>query len=298
MELRHLRYFIAVAEERNFSRAAQKLNIAQPPLSQQIKALEDELKVQLIDRTKRPLQLTLAGQTFLESVRTLIVQLEQAKKLTQRVHRGEWGRLSIGFTSSVANSVLPDIQRAFTQRFEQVKLVWREMTTDLQIQGLRDRMIDVAFFHPSSGSINDNNLNVLTLFEEPLIIILPENHPLNSLPEIPLQALAQEEFVLPSSQLVSGLSEQIYLLCHQAGFVPKVTQEATLMLTILGLVAGEVGVALLPENARNLQRKGVIYKTIQGQTATVEMSVVWRSDDSSPILNNFLEVTKALSFSG
>lgn len=295
MELRHLRYFIAVAEELNFSRAAERLHIAQPPLSQQIQALEKELGVQLFDRNRRPLQLTLAGQTFLESARLAVTQLEQAVRSTQRVYRGELGCLTVGFTSSIANSVLSDILRAFRERNPDVKLVWRELATYPQIQGLRDRYIDVGFFHLSNGCINDDDLSFMTILSEPLIVVLPETHPLAAKSQVPLQALAQEDFVLPTRQLVFGLSEQIYSLCHQAGFVPKVTQEATFMLSILGLVAGGIGVALLPANAQNLQRKGVVYKPIKGQTPTVQMAVVWRRDDSSVILRKFLEVTKEIT---
>lgn len=295
MELRHLRYFIAVAEELNFSRAAERLHIAQPPLSQQIQALEKELGVQLFDRNRRPLQLTLAGQTFLESARLAVTQLEQAVRSTQRVYRGELGCLTVGFTSSIANSVLSDILRAFRERNPDVKLVWRELATYPQIQGLRDRYIDVGFFHLSNGCINDDDLSFMTILSEPLIVVLPETHPLAAKSQVPLQALAQEDFVLPTRQLVFGLSEQIYSLCHQAGFVPKVTQEATFMLSILGLVAGGIGVALLPANAQNLQRKGVVYKPIKGQTPTVQMAVVWRRDDSSVILGKFLEVTKEIT---
>lgn len=292
MELRHLRYFIAVAEELNFSRAASRLHIAQPPLSQQIRALEDELGVQLFDRRRRPLQLTLAGQTFLESARLAVTQLEQAVRSTQRVYVGELGRLTVGFTSSVANSVLSDILRAFRERNPDVELVWRELATYPQIQGLRDRQIDVGLFHLPNEALVYDDLSFMTILSEALIVVLPETHPLAAESEVPLQALAQEDFVLPIRQLVFGLSEQIYSLCHQAGFVPKVTQEATFMLTILGLVAGGIGVALLPANAQNLQRKGVVYKPLKGQTATVQMAVVWRRNDSSAILRKFLEVTE------
>ena len=292
MELRHLHYFIAIAEARNFSRAAEQLHMAQPPLSQQIRDLETELGVQLFDRSKRPLEITLAGQTFLAEARLAVAQVEQAKQLTQRVQRGEVGCLTVGFTSSIANSVLPDILREFRHQFPKVELVWRELATHSQIQGLRDRQIDIAFCHLPSEALKYKDMDFMTILEEPLIIALPETHPLSIESEISLAVLAQEAFVLPTREFVSGLSEQIYYLCHQAGFVPKGTQEATFMLTILGLVAGGVGVALLPANAQNLQRKGVIYRKIQGQTATVQITAAWRRQDHSIALKNFREVTK------
>lgn len=293
MELRHLRYFIAVAEELNFSRAAIRLHMAQPPLSKQIQDLEEELGVQMfVDRRRRPLELTPAGQTFLEEARLALAQAEQAVKLAQRVHQGKLGRLTVGFTSSIANSVLPDILRLQREHLREVQLVWRELATYLQIQALRSSSLDVGFFHLPSEIVEYDDLSFTTILVEPLIIVLPETHPLAPLSKIPLQALAEEEFILPIRQFVPSLADKIYHLCSQAGFIPKVTQEAMLMTTILGLVAGGVGVALLPANAQNLQRKGVAYRCIEGETETVELAVVWRRNNSSNILHRFLELIK------
>lgn len=294
MELRHLRYFIAVAEELNFSRAAERLHIAQPPLSKQIHDLEDELGVQLFDRSKRPLQITVAGQVFLEEAYLAIAQVENAVKMAQRASGGEIGRLVIGFTSSMANSFLPDILRDYRQRFPEVELVWRELATSLQLQALRDRQLDVGFFHLTSWMLEEADLDSMTIWHESLIVALPETHPLANQPQISLKVLAQESFILPSRQLAPGLSEQIENLCQQCGFSPAVIQEGTMMLTILGLVAGGVGVALLPANAQNLQRKGVVYKNIVESTPTVPMAAVWRRGDVSATLHELLKVTKAI----
>lgn len=295
MELRHLRYFIAVAEELNFSRAAERLHIAQPPLSQQIRALEEELGVQLFDRTKRPLQLTVAGQVFLEEAQSAIAQVDNAVKMAQRASRGEIGRLVIGFTSSMANSFLPDILRGYRERFPKVELVCREGATSLQLQALRARQLDVGFFHLTSSMLQETDLCSMTIWHDSLIVALPEAHPLAHQPQISLNALSQESFILPSRQFAPGLSEQIDYLCQQSGFSPVVIQEGTLMLTILSLVAGSVGVALLPANAQNLQRKGVVYKTLVQPTPTVPMAAVWRRDEASVTLREFLDVTKAIA---
>jgi len=147
MELRHWRYFIAVAEELNFSGAASRLQMAQPPRSQQIRALEDEIEVQLFDRTKRPLQLTWAGQVFLEETRLALAQVDNAVKTAKCASRGEIGRLIVGFNSSMANCLLPDILGVYRDRFPKVELIWRELATSLQLQALRDRHLDVGFFH-------------------------------------------------------------------------------------------------------------------------------------------------------
>ncbi|MBD2212970.1 LysR family transcriptional regulator [Calothrix sp. FACHB-156] len=294
MELRHLRYFIAVAEERNFSYAAQRLHIAQPPLSQQISALEAEIGVKLFDRKKRPLQLTSAGQVFLAEARLVLTQIEHAIVQTQRASRGEIGELIVGTNSSIANSLLPDMLRIFRDRFPDVKLVLRELTAAQQIQELHNRRLDIAFDRLLNSYQQNTGLCYLPIGRESLVIALPKTHPLASQSKIPLQDLANEPFVLPSTELVPSYTEIIHL-CQQAGFFPNVVQEATWMITVLSLVAGGVGVALLPSNVQNLQRKGVVYKPIQGANLTREIVVLWREEDTSPVLHEFLKVIQELT---
>jgi DNA-binding transcriptional LysR family regulator len=295
MELRHLRYFIAVAEELNFTRAAERLHIAQPPLSQQIQALETELGVQLFERKKRPLQLTPAGEVLLTEARLVFATVERAIIFTKRASRGEIGRLVVGANSSIANSVLPDILRVFRSRFGDVELVLRELTSKQQIQELLSRGIDVGFDRLPNENQNDTALSFLPILQEPLVIALPEQHPLAAQSQIPLKALADEPFVLPPPDLVPSYS-QIINLCQQVGFTPKVVQQATWMITVLSLVAGSVGVALLPANAQNLVRKGVVYREIQGENLTRQLAVIWRRDDSSVILREFIAVTKDIAY--
>lgn len=306
MELRHLRYFMVVAEELNFTRAAERLHIAQPPLSQQIQALEAELKVQLFERKKRPLQLTAAGQVLLTEARLVFATVERAIISTKRASRGEIGRLVVGANSSIANSVLPDILRVFRSRFGDVELVLRELTSFQQIQELRSapggsaslsRVIDVGFDRLPNENENESDLSFLPILQESLVIALPEQHPLADQLQIPLKALADEPFVLPPPDLVPSYS-QIINLCQQVGFTPKVVQQATWMITVLSLVAGGVGVALLPANAQNLVRKGVVYREIQGENLTRQLAVIWRRDDSSIILREFIAVTKDIAHQG
>lgn len=290
IEIRHLRYFIAVAEELNFSRAAERLNIAQPPLSQQIQALEAELRLQLFERNKRPLRLTAAGKVFLEQARLVLVTLEQAVISARQASLGETGRLVVAVNSSIANSVLPNILRVFRDRYPRVQLVLREIMSSQQAQQLRDRQIDLGFDCLLKG--NDAGLSFIPILQESIVIALPENHPLASQTEIPLKALVDEPFVLPSPDVVLSYGQIIELYQQEVGLPPKVVQEATWMITVLSLVAGGVGVALLPANAQNLQRTGVVYRPIQGKSLTRPIAAVWRSDDSSVILHNFLQVTK------
>lgn len=294
MELRHLRYFIAVAEEMNFSRAAKKLNMAQPPLSQQIQALEKELDAQLFDRRKRPIELTLAGQFFLQEADKILLQLEQSVRAVQQIEKGEKGVLTVGFTSSIANSILPDISRSFQVRFPEVELVWRELSTQPQLQGIRKRQIDIGFFHLPNRISDYADLEVFVVLQEPLVVAVPDNHPLATESQIKLESLTNERLVLPSRHYAPGLSEQIYSLFHKSGIAPNVVQEATLMLTILGLVAGRVGVSILPANAQNLQRKGVLYRALANAEASVDLAAFWRCGDHSLCLANFIEVVKAV----
>lgn len=283
-------YFMAVVEaHNNFSRAAERLHIEQPPLSQRIRALEKMLKVELFDRKRRPLQLTEAGRVFLEETRLALTHIERAITQAQRANRGEIGQLTIGVNSSIANSFLPDILRTSRSRFPEVKLVLRELTSSQQLQDLRDRRIDVGFERLPNSYENEANLRFIPIFQEPLVIALPETHPLAAHAQIPLQALADEPFILPPPELVPSYGE-IINLCQQVGFSPKIVQEATWMVTVLSLVAGGVGVALLRANVQNLQRTGVVYRPILGENLTRQIAVVWRRDDSSVILHEFLKI--------
>ena len=296
MELRHLRYFVAVADERSFSRAAEKLGIAQPPLSQQIQSLEKELgDVILFDRKKRPLQLTSAGQAFLEASRSTIANLEQSIQRTQRIHLEELNCLTIGFTSSIANGVLPNILRTFRQHYPEIKLILWEENSAFQIERLRDHQTDVVFVYQNHDLTTANDLTMMPLSQEMLVVVLPQNHPLAVQSQISLTDLANEEFIMPRTLVVSALPEQIADLCKEAGFKPNVVQEATFMVTILGLVAGEVGISILPSSVQNLQRQGVVYRPIQEKTPVNQLIAVWRHADASKILEQFLSIAKTVS---
>lgn len=292
VELRHLRYFIAVADELNFSRAAERLQIAQPPLSQQIKALEDDLGVQLFNRDKRPIQLTEAGQAFLEEARSILANLRQAIGKTQRIHQGKLDHLTVGFTSSMANGVLPNILRTFRQHYPETSLILREASSDSQIQGLRDHQTDIIFAYRTPALIEANDLTVTLLSEETLVAVLPQQHPLTAKSIISLVDLANDEFIMPLRPVVFGLPEKIYALCAQAGFVPKVAQEAIFMVTILGLVAGEMGISILPSSVQTLRRQGVTYRPLQEEAIANPLTIAWRQENSSPILQQFIDIAK------
>ncbi|NMG05836.1 LysR family transcriptional regulator [Brasilonema sp. UFV-L1] len=289
MELRHLRYFVAVAEELHFGRAAQRLHMTQQPLSQQIRQLEDELGVLLFHRTKRRVQLTEPGKAFLAEARHILLKATQAVEIVRQVAQGESGRLKVGFSGFATYSVLPKALRIFRERFPRVELELEEMTTTAQVQALQEQQIHLGLMIPP---IPDASLTLEPILKEPLVVILPETHPLATQPELALSMLANESFILVSRQLEPGYYDQCISLFQQAGFSPKVVQKASQKQTILGLVSAGMGVSLAPASIRNIHRTGVVYITLDTLDVEVELVAVWRQDESLPVLRTFLEVTK------
>jgi DNA-binding transcriptional LysR family regulator len=291
MELRSLHYFITVAETLHFSRAAERLHMAQPPLSQQIQRLEKEMGVQLFVRTKRSVRLTTAGEMFLQEAYQTLARLEQAVHVAQRAEHGEMGQLSIGFVGSSAYGVLPPIIRAWRSRFPQVELVLRELTTVEQVQALHEGQIQVGFLRPP---ILDSTLERLTVQQEPFLVALPANHPLATTSSVPLPQLANDPFILVPAKLAPGLSYQMMDLCRQAGFQPQVVQEAIQFHVIISLVAAELGIALVPACIRTFQRPDVVFLPLRESTMQAEIQVVWHRADASPVVRHFLKAVKML----
>ena len=289
MELRHLRYFVTLAEELHFGRAAERLHIAQPPLSQQIRQLEIELGFSLFHRTKRKVQLTEAGLVFLEEAQQILKQLEQAIQIGRQTSRGEIGQLAIGFVSSAAYNILPETLRSFRTCFPGVALELHELTTFQQVQWLKEGRIDVGFVRPP---IEETAFSTETIFRERLVVALPETHPLANQLNLSLASLCKEPFIFFSRIHAPGLYDTLISLCQQAGFSPMVVQEAIQMQTIVSLVAAEIGVAIVPASLQHLQRTGVVYKIVQEPTPEVALNMIWRQDDISPTVQRFIEVVR------
>jgi DNA-binding transcriptional LysR family regulator len=289
MELRHLRYFVAVAEELHFGRAASRVGIAQPPLSKQIQQLEDEIGVKLFKRTKRRVSLTHAGETFLKDARQALDLSERAIRSAQRADRGEIGRLVVGFVGSATYSFLPYALRSFRSRFPHVELFLRELTTYEQLDGLHTKAVDAGFVRQP---IKDDALFIETLLQEPFILALPTHHALASRASISLKMLATEGFVMFSRQQRTTFHDQVVSLCHQAGFSPKVVQEAVQIPTVLGLVSAGMGVTLVPASIKKLQFAGVVYRDLAQLDRITELAMAYRRDDESPVLQSFLNVTR------
>ncbi|MBD2196799.1 MULTISPECIES: LysR family transcriptional regulator [Calothrix] len=290
MELRHLRYFIAVAEELHFSKAAERLHIAQPPLSQQIQQLEAELGVKLFHRqTKRQVQLTEAGKVFLQEAYQLLMQLDTAVALTQRIGRGQTGQLRIGFTSLVIYDLLPLILRQFREQFPAVELVLRELTTSQQEQALRDGGIHVGFAHPP---LEDDTISYQCIHRQTLVIALPPTHSLAQTEHISVQNLLNEPLIIFPRYLAPGLYDLIMSVFSQGNIKPHITQEAVQMQTIIGLVSAGMGLAITPSSLQNLQRPGVTYRPLLEAAPVIETALIWQQNCLTPLVENFLQFTQ------
>jgi DNA-binding transcriptional LysR family regulator len=300
LDFRHLKFAVIVAEKQSFTHAADHLQIDQGLLSRQIKWLEGRLGFKLFDRTRRPLALTEAGQEFLNEARFILSQAEQAIELAQQINRGEKGRLAIGINTSIANSKLPDILKLFYKQYPNVILTLHELASYDQIEKLKKQQLDVGFFHSHNlrGIENSDENAVLmakTVLKEPLVLVLPETHRFAKRSgSISLAVLTNEQFILPPANLLYGLRDQIDQLCMEAGFKPKVRQEAAWISTVLSLVAGGVGISILPANVQTLRRSDVIYRSIKGETPILEIAAIWRKDNHSTALNNFLSILDAV----
>jgi DNA-binding transcriptional LysR family regulator len=291
MELRHLRYFLAVAEELHFGKAAEKLHIAQPPLSQQIRQLEIELGFQLFYRTKRSVRLTEAGEIFLEETQKIFKQLEEAIEKGKQTSRGERGQIAIGFVSSAVYKIIPPILRTFRTSVPGVNLELHELTSDRQIEWLREGRLDIGFVRPP---FQEEEFQIAATFQESLIVALPESHPLADRASIPLSLLAQESFIIFPRSVAPELFDRIISLCQQA-FSPKIAQEAIQMQTIVSLVAAEMGVAIVPASIENLQRTGVVYKPLKEQTPQSAIAVIHRNKQQSATINRFLDAVREIA---
>lgn len=290
MELRHLRYFIAVAEELHFGRAAQVLGISQPPLSQQIQALEQEVGARLFERTNRRVELSEAGRLFLQEARLVLAQVDKAADVARRAQLGELGELKIGFTSSAPfNSSIPQAIFAFRQAFPAVHLNLQEMSSTEVAESLVDESIQVGLMRPLPLP---DSLSVVELMREPLVAVLNAGHPLVEGSErgLHLAQLAQEPFVFFPRTYGSGLYAQLLSLARDAGFSPHFAQEAGEAMTIIGLVSAGLGVSVLPASFQRMRIEGVVYRTLLDEGAMSAVWLVQRERGNSVMAKAFAEL--------
>ncbi|HEY0488939.1 MAG TPA: LysR family transcriptional regulator [Telluria sp.] len=288
MELRHLRYFIAVAEELHFTRAAERLHIGQPPLSQAIQALEADVGAQLFARTKRSVRLTEAGKLFLADARRILALSEQAAETARRADRGEAGELRVGFTfSTPLTPFFAAVINRYRSAYPHVRLTLLEMATLRQLDGLSQRTLDLGFIRPPERSPAEE-LKLTPMRQDPLVAVLPTTGPLARKKTIAMRDLEGMPFVMYPPGAGTGIYPQIFKLCRDAGFVPDVALEAGEASTIIGLVAAGCGVSLLPSSFDRIRLDGVCYRPISDEAATTTLLLAQRRDEASPLVEAFV----------
>jgi DNA-binding transcriptional LysR family regulator len=287
MELRHIRYFLAVAAERNFTRAADRVGIGQPPLSLQIRDLEREVGARLFHRIPQGAELTAAGKAFHDLVRNIPDQAERASQSARRAARGEFGALSVGYINSAPLSPLFSAAiRNYRRAYPDVALSLKENHTTQLIHGLLEGEIDVAFVRPAEADADHVRLRLIS--EEPLLAVLPTKHPAAKIPKLNLADLRNESFILHAREGTPSLFDTVIAACRKAGFEPALGPAVPQLVTIVQLVAAELGVSLLAASLQNFQLKGVVFKEIHDVSPTTRLSLAWRRTDTSPFLKNFL----------
>ena len=295
IELRHLRYFLAVADTLHFGQAAERLGMSQPPLSQQIRQLEDLIGARLFVRSHRRVQLTPAGDLLQERARAIVQQVETAMDEVQRAQRGEQGELHIGLTR--ATPLSPQIPRSilrYRQQYPQVRLQLSEMNTLQQIDALLDGSLDVGIIRKRALP---PELVAHSLFVDPLALIVHADHPaLRRLPEqgtLSLRAFAQEPFVGFDRSVGAGIHDQMIALCAAAGFTPRIVQEAGEASTLISLAAAGLGAAILPASCDHIQVDGACFVPLQDEGAHSEVELVWRREGVTPLIRNFTALLQA-----
>ena len=292
MELRHLKYFIAVAEEQNIGRAAARLHISQPPLTRQIQQLEEELDVQLFVRTPKGMEITQAGTLLLEEARNIRSLVEQATERTQRAGQGKLGRLDVAIFGSAILDAIPKLLLSFRNSYPGVKVVLHTMTKAEQLEALRQRRITVGFNRMLAPE-PDIGTELVTL--EKLLLAVNESDPLADWPDIPFAELAHHPLVLFPTGARPNFIDKVMALCTECGFTPSVSQEVGDAVTGVALVASGFGVCLVPESATTLRFPGVVYRALRDvpPQGVVDLTCIYRRDDQSPLLGAFLETVRA-----
>ncbi|MGH7710510.1 MAG: LysR substrate-binding domain-containing protein [Gemmatimonadaceae bacterium] len=298
MELRHLRYFVAVAEELHFGRAAERLHIAQPPLSRQVRDLERELGTQLFDRVARGVVLTAAGRAFLPQARLTLAQAERAQRTAQRAALGEIGRLRVGFVEAATYSgILPHVLGFFRMHLPLIGLSLFEMDSAQQEEALRETRIDLGIIQ-SPPADAARWLRVEKVHTDALVAAVPESHRLAVRAKLVLGDLAADPFVLFPRTADPALYDEIVASCRSAGFSPPVVQEAAGWLTLAGLVGAGVGVAFVPRSLSNITRPGVVYRPVRDLSVETKLFAAWKKGERSPVRDRFVTALHAVARSG
>jgi DNA-binding transcriptional LysR family regulator len=297
MEHRQLRYFVAVAEELNFSRAARRLNISQPPISAQIKALEDELGTQLFERDNRSVTLTKAGHVLLLDAREILQRIASAAESTRRAGRGEAGKLVVSFSSSVPlHDDFASTMRSFRQKYPDVEIEARCLATTMQLSGLLAEEIDACFVRPPYWYRPPATIELTKLWSDRLELFLPSDHRLaNESHALPIEAARDENFVTVVADMGCGLYEQTVMMCMAAGFRPNVLQHVSTSNSILSLIAAGSGVGVLPSCRANANIGGISHRPIDGSLAESSIYLATRKGGQNSLIRNFVDVAQPFS---
>ena len=287
MELRHVRYFLAVAEELNFTRAARRVGIGQPPLSQQIRTLEQEVGAPLFRRLAHGAELTETGQAFLPEARALLAQAERALDTARRGAQGRIGRLRVGFTGSAAFcAVMPAALRAFGEQYPAVELCLEEVPTARLLERLLDRQVDAAFIRP--GRLDPGEVRVHSLGQEAMVAAVPAGHALARDKTLTLSALAAERLVLFPRKAGPSLFDEIIAACRRAGFEPTLGQEAPQITSVANFVATGLGVSIVPASVAQIQVAGVAYLPIRRSAPVARLALATRREERSTLVRQFV----------
>ncbi len=290
MELRYLRYFIAVAEDLSFSHAAERLHVDQSALSRRIQDLEYELQVPLFTRTRQRVELTQAGDAFLQEARRILEDAQTAIEMARRAARGEVGHLDIGYIGALSDGLIPRLLRKFRATFPNVTATLQHMRPATQIAGLLSKQIDLGFCGQPNTEY-EVQLEFEVFRRDPMEVVLPTGHPRLSRKQLRLSDLAKEKFILMTRAGSPFHYDWLMRLCHEAGFHPDVVQEVQYAQTAIELVAAGYGAALFPATAQSRVRDDVVFTVLKGMPA-YQHSVAWRRGEDSPARDAFLNMLR------
>lgn len=292
MELRHLRYFVAVAERLHFGRAAAHLRIAQPSLSQQIRRLESELQAELLERTKRRVRLTETGRLFLPQAREILARADRAAVLARASSLAKAGRLRVGISYWIDPAVVIEAVRRLHDANAAVSVEVRSVPIPLQLAALREDRLDVGLLRPP---VEEPRIESQTLAAEPFVVALPASHRLASRRRVPMPALADEAHILPPRDAIPALYDLALKVCRDAGFIPRVRDEADHPEAALGFVAAGIGIALVPSWVRRLRVPGVVFRPLTPSQRIVQTAAAWRREAGSPLVSAFLRIVREVA---
>lgn len=292
MDLRRVRYFLAVAENLHFGKAAERMNVVQPAISQQIKRFEEELGVELFDRSGNEVRLTEAGRQLLPECDRLVAQAEHAVRVARSANAGTRGRVSFGFVDNSICNLLPPLVREYRRRFPDIELRLESLNRADQAAALVDRTIDVGL---TPGPLSDASVESELFISASLVVALPANHRLATLPELRIEQLAEEPFVLFPSAMRTRILEITLSLCASSAFSPNVVQEANQMHTLIALVAAGLGITLVPQWVAGPDSNEIAFRALVGDIAPYELRLGWNRDRRNPAADEFIEVARVIA---